>query len=160
MSIMVAPLVLQPHPTLVLLMLNPAIPTLLCKMQVALIEQTDQAPLSSHPVAQNESTSALFPGKFYIAFDQPTSITSSVTIATAADSIFVPVLMYAHVFFKQSNESAQQVLKNGPTVSSLEGSANVMVPITHPSMYKQCHSNPSLKRTHCRRCNHQNNLCF
>jgi hypothetical protein len=44
-------------------------------MQVDLIEQTDQAPLSSHPLAQNESTSPLFPGNFQIAFDQPTSIT-------------------------------------------------------------------------------------
>ena len=58
-------------------------------MQVELIEQTDQVSFTRNPVTQNKSTSALFPGKICTAFDQRTSSTSA-TITTAADGIFVP----------------------------------------------------------------------
>jgi hypothetical protein len=112
-----------------------------------LIKHTDQVPFTSQLPHNRKRKYFYFvsPGKFRISSDQLISAAPA-AIAIATNDIFVPASMYVHVF-KQSNELAQQVLKNVPTVSSLRRATNVVVPTAHPSsMYQKHQSSPSLKR--------------
>jgi hypothetical protein len=93
---MVVPLVLIPHPTLVLLlMLNPVLS--LCK-QVNLINKVIESLLLVALLPKRKVLLLLLPGKFCVVSDQPTSVTSA-AIATTAKGIFVPASsMYTRVF--------------------------------------------------------------